>query len=453
MKRLELRVPVKLTDRLLSAIDSADGVERVAFGLVSHSSSPGRELLLLREVLPVRPDSYLAPGLHGAKWSGQFTVEVLNRAARQTLGIVILHEHRLGRPVRLSPDDRESGAEQLGAFGRLIPERPHATVVVGADSAAALVSFQGELLQPEAFCLRLLGGNIEDRASTPHVEASEEREAFARQLLLVGGEGQRRLGGTTVAVVGLCGGGSHAIQQLAHLGVGRILGIDDDVCSESNRSRMVGVTEQAVRERWPKTRVSAEVVNRIGLGSEFVPVQSRVPSNEAVAAILSADVVLGCVDNLHARADLQTLAWRHLIPYVDIGLRIEEGYRENRALARSWIGGQIMTLVPGSACMWCMGYLSDTKLRSELGGRERSYLGQTPGTGQVVSLNGVLASQATTEVLRLLTGFAEVERGTRRLSFNGVSGSLEHWSLERSAACSHCENELAAGSPVWRSAG
>src|SRR5262249_45748839 len=147
------------------------------------------------------------------------------------------------------------------------------------------------------------------------------------------------------------------------------------------------------------TDVMAALVTRVGLGTQFVSVPAAVPSPEAVAAIREADIIVGCLDNYHARADLQQLAWRLLIPYIDIGLRIDPDRRE--ALPDAWIGGNVSTLLPGSHCLWCAGYLTQAKLDLETGGRDRSYLHSGPGAAQVVSFNGVLASQAVSEVLQL----------------------------------------------------
>jgi hypothetical protein len=56
---------------------------------------------------------------------------------------------------------------------------------------------------------------------------------------------------------------------------------------------------------------------------QAMPDDRRACARPAVLGILkTAAVIVGCVDNLHARADLQELSWRLLIPYVDIGVNI-----------------------------------------------------------------------------------------------------------------------------------
>jgi hypothetical protein len=82
----------------------------------------------------------------------------------------------------------------------------------------------------------------------------------------------------------------------------------------------------------------------------------------------------------------------------------------------------------------------------------------------VVSLNGLVASQAATEVLQLLTGFAGtglapghlalngqpgMQRGFRKL--DGVRGTLEDWGASRRPDCSFCNATLGAGTVAWTS--
>jgi hypothetical protein len=80
----------------------------------------------------------------------------------------------------------------------------------------------------------------------------------------------------------------------------------------------------------------------------------------------------------------------------------------------------------------------------------------------VVSLNGLVASQAVTEVLHLLTGFggtglrrrdveldsqSGLQRGFRKL--NGVRGTLDDWGAARRSDCSFCLSMVGAGAVSW----
>jgi hypothetical protein len=115
--------------------------------------------------------------------------------------------------------------------------------------------------------------------------------------------------------------------------------------------------------------------------------------------------------------------------------------------------------------MWCSGFLSKEKLDAELNGSNRNYFENRGGEAQVVSLNGLVASQAVTEVLQLLTGFggsglrrrdvalgekSGLQRGFRKL--NGVRGTLDDWGAARRSDCAPCYSTVGAGTITWGAA-
>lgn len=67
----------------------------------------------------------------------------------------------------------------------------------------------------------------------------EQRERYARPMLLdgMGEEGQRRLLGTSVLVIGAGGLGSPVLMYLAGAGIGHIGIVDSDVLDTSNLHR------------------------------------------------------------------------------------------------------------------------------------------------------------------------------------------------------------------------
>ena len=67
------------------------------------------------------------------------------------------------------------------------------------------------------------------------------RGDFSRQSFL-GPEAEQILADARVTIAGLGGGGSHIVQQLAHLGVGHFRLIDPQEIDASNLNRLVGAT-------------------------------------------------------------------------------------------------------------------------------------------------------------------------------------------------------------------
>ena len=161
-----------------------------------------------------------------------------------------------------------------------------------------------------------------------------------------------------------------------------------------------------------------------------------------------SDAIVGSV-NLHARADLNEIAWRYCIPYVDIGLASSVDERSRAEIKPlSGISGNIFTALPGGPCLWCTGFVSKEKLDLETGGRGRSYLRTADGANVFVApFNGTLASEAAAEVLRLLVG---IRRRTEfRKIYDGFSGTLLECIVRKRRDCELCGRSLALGDPVW----
>lgn len=440
-------MPAHLVGPLRNGIEWTQARESVVFGLVTDTRLKDRRLLLVRHLIELPADAYLNSSRHGAKWRGAAMLPVLNEALAGHYGVVMFHSHPEAGPVSFSGDDRDSAQRLLPTFQTIVPARAHGSIVVGQDHAAGMVLLPDMAGYATAIRLRLLDGIITDLPSGdwpgPTVVPDE---LYHRQALLTGSAGEAKLRNARVVVVGLSGGGSHAVQQLAYMGTGEIIGIDDAKAKRSHRARLIGISwlDPLIRRR--KTAIMARLVRRINRRVKFTGISERIPRQGAIDALKEADIVVGCVDSFHARADLQDLCSRYLIPYVDIGLLIcpiNDG-------PEIVIGGNVVTAVPGSFCQWCAGVLSQERLDAETGGRPRSYFLGTDGQAQVVSMNGSLASEAATEVLRLLTGFAPVDGAPTIKKYNGLAGTLEEWVVTRTLPCPTCRDTLGAGEVIWR---
>jgi molybdopterin/thiamine biosynthesis adenylyltransferase len=217
------------------------------------------------------------------------------------------------------------------------------------------------------------------------------KERQARQSFL-GPNSAELLGDATVAIVGLGGGGSHVAQQLAHVGVGRVLLFDPDRIESSNLNRLVGGTAADVHSRTQKVEIARRVF--LGINPVAEVYAHDVQWQLAAEALREADVVVSCVDSYASRQDLEVSARRFLMPLVDVGMDLHLVNEE------AHMTGQVIASLPGGPCLRCLGFLTDENLR-----HEAELYGAAGGRPQVVWANGVLASVAVGLVVRLLTGW------------------------------------------------
>jgi len=212
---------------------------------------------------------------------------------------------------------------------------------------------------------------------------------FDRQSFLGPGS-EKALRELSVGIVGLGGGGSHVVQQLAHLGVGQFVLLDPDRIDASNLNRLVGGTVADLRARKSKVAIASRLVSSVNPSSVITAEARR--WQERAELLRECDVIIGCVDSFNARAELERAARRYLTPYVDIGMDVHQ------VDGRYLITGQIAMSMPGGPCLHCIGVL-----RPELLAREAGEYGTAGGRPQVVWPNGVLASMAVGLVVQVVT--------------------------------------------------
>lgn len=234
---------------------------------------------------------------------------------------------------------------------------------------------------------------------------------YGRQEGLFGREGQRRIQGKRVGIVGVGGIGSHVVQQLAYLGVLSYVFVDADVITSSSLNRLIGAVESDVGSGTLKVDVAKRLVASVQPTAEVVALALSLEDREAQVALRDCDAILGCLDHDAARLRLTEACSRSALPYIDLATDTGEDD------GRPWYGGHMLFAEGGKRCPSCMGLLDQRAIAREgmtseqrdeddrLYGVDRSALG---GTGPaVVSVNGVVASLGVTEFMAWATGLRE----------------------------------------------
>ncbi|MCU1295181.1 MAG: thiamine/molybdopterin biosynthesis protein [Bryobacterales bacterium] len=244
-----------------------------------------------------------------------------------------------------------------------------------------------------------------------------------------------------VGIVGLGGGGSHVAQQLAHVGVGEFTIIDDDSIDLSNLNRLVGGTAADVKSKRLKTRIATRQIRRVHPSAVVRAITAKWQFH--ARALLNCHVIVGCLDSFAGRLELEALARRYLIPYVDLGMDVfDDG-------GRFAITGQVMLSMPGEPCLRCTNVIKDSQV-----GVEAANYGAAGGRPQVVWPNGILASTAVGLIVELATPWYEHRPGSTLLEYDGNSGTIaSSTSLPHLSGCPHYEGISSLGDPffeLWR---
>ena len=230
---------------------------------------------------------------------------------------------------------------------------------------------------------------------------------FDRQELLFGAEGQARLRAAKVAVVGAGGTGCFVIAQLALLGVGEIVSADADHADITTRNRHLCIRHGDPIPGTFKVDAAARMVREFDPAIRFRAVPLSLMTPEGFEAVKSADYVFGCVDREGVRLVLTELCAAYAKPYIDVATGVEPGDPPQ-------YGGTVCSAIGGNGCLVCMGELDveeaghNLESRDQQRDREAIYGVAASALGgrgpSVVSINGVVASLAVTEFMKLCTG-------------------------------------------------
>lgn len=264
------------------------------------------------------------------------------------------------------------------------------------------------------------------------------KERMSRQTFL-GNDFESILENAWVGIVGLGGGGSHIVQQLAHIGFKRYVLFDGDSVEESNLNRLVGATQNDASKSMQKVTVAVRQIEGLVGGATIQAFSCRWQENPA--ALAQCNLIFGCVDSFAERSELEAHARRYLASYIDIGMDVHSG--DDR---KPVMGGQVIASIPGGPCMRCLGFLTEERLGIE--GRAYGNVGIKP---QVVWANGILASTAVGVGVDLLSNWTGTGDRTVYLSMDANRLVVSpHWRVRSisSGQCPHYPAD-AVGSPVF----
>lgn len=392
--------------------------------------------IVVSDYAPVSPTAYRRRSSTAAVLSPEYVATISQRVRREGLSAVFIHTHPFDLD-RFSQIDDRGEAELRQFFERRTPGITHAALLLTPNTSSARL-----LGHDTPLSVWQVGSNL---YAAGH--ADETIAAVAdRQVRAFGPEGQRRLQRLTVGVVGLGGTGSVVAQQLAHLGVRRLLLMDHDVVEETNLNRLVGASRADIGRH--KVEVAHAYLKRINPVIEVRANRESVLVPRQAHRLVEADVVFCCTDSHGSRVVLNQLAYQYLLPVIDLGVVIAA--KEGQV---THVIGRAQLLAPTLSCLACDNVLDPEQVRRDfLTPEERQadpYIVGGEGERQpaVISLNSTVASLSVTMLLQMVAGIPGL---SRRLHYNAVTGATRPVQGTPCPTCIVCSRQgaLARGDSI-----
>jgi hypothetical protein len=262
-----------------------------------------------------------------------------------------------GAIISASRSTRENGSFAIVVHNSLGGNIAYASVVIPSKGLISGRYYMGSDSWNDITSISIIGDEIIFYRSD---DKRCELQYFAQRHIQAFGEKTTRLvQSLSIGVVGCSGTGSIVVEQLARLGTGKLVLVDHDKVEEKNLNRILNSKVTDIGKY--KTDVLAEAVEGIGLGTKVLSLSMDLENQLAIRAISECDVVFGCMDGVTGRHLLNRIAAFYLIPYFDVGVRLDADGRggiDN-------ICGRINYLIPGGSSLLSRGCITTDALDAE----------------------------------------------------------------------------------------
>lgn len=245
-----------------------------------------------------------------------------------------------------------------------------------------------------------------------------QRERYARHILLkeIGGQGQKKLLGAHVLIVGAGGLGAPLVQYLAAAGVGTIGIADDDSVALSNLQRQTLFRTDDVGAA--KTAAARRFVESLNPDVNIVEHRVRIGEDNAAEAIAGYDLVAEGVDNFKTRYALNRAAMAAKVPLVSAAVGRFEG---QLSVFKPYGNPGVLP------CYRCL-VPEEPPREAQVNCAEEGVLGAT---------TGVMGTLAAMEALKELLQLGESLAG-RLLLYDGLGGVMRTVALRADPSCPDC---------------
>lgn len=137
---------------------------------------------------------------------------------------------------------------------------------------------------------------------------------FSRTELVVGKDGVEKLNNTKIAIFGLGGVGSFALEGLVRAGIGNLVLIDNDCVELTNLNRQILATHKTIGK--PKVEIAKQRILDINPNANVeIHQEFFMPETEGILDD-SIDYIVDCIDTVTAKIELVVRAERLNIPII-----------------------------------------------------------------------------------------------------------------------------------------
>ncbi|MBA7584394.1 hypothetical protein ES708_26347 [subsurface metagenome] len=243
-------------------------------------------------------------------------------------------------------------------------------------------------------------------------------DRYSRQVLFpgIGEEGQKKLGNSSVVIIGCGALGTVIATSLVRAGVGKVKIIDRDFIEYHNLQRQVIFDEEDIKAELPKAIAAERHLKKVNSSIEIEGVVADVNHANIERLVAGADLILDGLDNFETRLLINDVSLKHNIPWVYGGVIASLG--------------MTMTIIPHETpCFRC--------LQASPTGKDMALTCDTAGV--ITPAPFIIGSLQTAEALKILVGAGEINQDV--IIIDVWRGEFSRFKIGRRADCPTCRGK------------
>jgi hypothetical protein len=409
-----------------------DGLEAAAILLCTQSAT---SRYVVNQVLLIGHADCRVRLPNRISWPGTVIEAAIDLAEPYNLSIVLMHSHP-GGMLEFSTIDDASDREVMPALFEAseLQSILHGSAIMTPDGAIHARLYNRQLAITPICAVHCAG----DELLTWRTSDKAVPMAFSAEM----GQNLKQV---TACIVGVSGIGSIVVEQLARIGVGRLILVDFDEIEFKNLNRIINATLEDARNRTAKVTRLASAISLYRSDIEVIALKDNIASREAIELAGLADVLFCCVDSFEGRQLCDRIAAAFLQPLFDVAVTIPTR-QTDKGIAIGDVCGRIDYVKPGGSTLADRGVYTPEALRREYLQRvapdeladqvaEGYIKGASDEAPSVISLNMRAASDCVMEFIARSYPFRQEPNRTRARSLFSLAAGEEEFMSEADFCC------------------
>jgi len=445
MKR-SVALPTPVHVEAMRHLLRVDRQEDLCFALWFPSLGTSRETALLWQlVLPEDGER----SVHGnASFNPGYFERVVALARQHQCGIAFLHSHPGPGWQGMSQDDINAENGHAAAV-QAATGLPLVGLTAGTDEAWSARFWirvaRKKYVREWCESVRVVGDKFvptyyDQLLPRPHFSDSLERTVSAW-----GESAQANLARIRIGVIGAGSVGSIIAETLARMGIAHVRLLDFDILESLNLDRQLHANAKDAKDKKLKVEVLAKGLRNSATARPFKvdALALSIVETEGFKEALDCDVLFSCVDRPWARLVLNYIAYAHLIPVIDGGIKLTPKGNGSGLKRGTW---RAHAVAPTRRCLECLEQFDSSDVALERAGMldDPTYIDGLPKDHALRAHQNVFAfslSVASMEILEFLRmviphpGHANIGAQT----YHFVTGTLDVDTRGCNTHCPFCE--------------